>query len=767
MINRFQLLRNIGQFDSVDAGANTPLGHLALIYAENSRGKTTLSAVLRSLATGDPVPIAERQRLTAQHPPHIVIDCEGGPPAAIFQNGAWNRTLGSIAVFDDVFVDENVYSGLAVGPDHRQNLHELILGARGLALNEQLLQLTAQIERHNATLRAKAAAVPAAERGTLTVEDFCALVMRPDVDEEIQTTERDLAAVREQDTIRDASGFDAVNLPFLNVPTIERVLQQGLPALDAAAAARVHAHLAGAAQGAEAWVADGMRHLPPVGADATTGTCPFCAQALAGSPVIAHYRAFFGDAYRDLKSSVADMLAAVNCAHGGDVVAAFERSVRVIGERRRFWSRFCETPEVSIDTAAIARDWQAARDAVVGELSRKQAAPLESMALPEEARTALMAYEAHRLWVAAHNDQLQRTNAAIQRVKERAATGNSAELAADVARLKAIKARHAPATALLCDAYLAEKAAKLRTEQLREQAKAALGQYRATAFPGCQAAINLYLEKFNAGFRLDQVLAANTRGGPTCTYNVVINNASVPVTGGAPVPGQPSFRNTLSAGDRNALALAFFLTSLDQDPDLANKIVVIDDPVSSLDEHRALTTVQEVRRLALRTSQVIVLSHNKSFLCRIWEGADRTQRSALQVRRDGASSTIAGWDVDQDSVTEHDRRHALMRQYLEAGTLNSREVAEAIRPLLEGFLRVACPERFPPGTLLGPFRELCARCVGTPEEILDAHWTQELADLTEYANRFHHDTNPAWETEMINDGELSGFVQRALDFATR
>jgi wobble nucleotide-excising tRNase len=252
-----------------------------------------------------------------------------------------------------------------------------------------------------------------------------------------------------------------------------------------------------------------------------------------------------------------------------------------------------------------------------------------------------------------------------------------------------------------------------------------------------------------------------------CTYNVVINNTPIPVTGSEPAPGQPSFRNTLSAGDRNTLALAFFFASLDQDRGLAEKIVVIDDPVSSLDEHRSLTTVQELRRLALRTSQVIVLSHSKSFLCRIWEGADSMLRSALQVTRDGAGSAILSWDVDQDSVTEHDRRHALLRQYLDAGTTNSRDVARSIRPLIEAFLRVACPQHFPPSTLLGTFRGLCDQRAGTPREILDAQSVQELRNLTEYANRFHHDTNPAWETETINDGELRGFVTRVLEFASR
>jgi wobble nucleotide-excising tRNase len=41
---RFSLLRNIGQFNSVNAGAQIPLSKLTLIYAENGRGKTTLAA---------------------------------------------------------------------------------------------------------------------------------------------------------------------------------------------------------------------------------------------------------------------------------------------------------------------------------------------------------------------------------------------------------------------------------------------------------------------------------------------------------------------------------------------------------------------------------------------------------------------------------------------------------------------------------------------------------------------------------------------------
>ena len=165
MITSLNLIRNIGRFNSVTT--TTQFAQLTLIYAENGRGKTTLSAILRSLATGDPIPISERRRLAAQHPPHAIVACTGSPPNAMFQNGSWNRTLPDVLVFDDVFVDENVYSGLVVGSDHRQNLHELILGSQGVALNQQLQTLIARIEQHNAELRRRSNLIPASERGSL------------------------------------------------------------------------------------------------------------------------------------------------------------------------------------------------------------------------------------------------------------------------------------------------------------------------------------------------------------------------------------------------------------------------------------------------------------------------------------------------------------------------------------------------------------------------------------------------------------------------
>ena len=51
--------------------------------------------------------------------------------------------------------------------------------------------------------------------------------------------------------------------------------------------------------------------------------------------------------------------------------------------------------------------------------------------------------------------------------------------------------------------------------------------------------------------------------------------------------------------------------------------------------------------------------------------------------------------------------------------------------------------------------------------MMDQDSTRELRLLLDYGNRFHHDTNNAYATELINDAELSDFTLRTLKFIKR
>ncbi len=283
-------------------------------------------------------------------------------------------------------------------------------------------------------------------------------------------------------------------------------------------------------------------------------------------------------------------------------------------------------------------------------------------------------------------------------------------------------------------------------------------------FPQYEVAINNYLQRFNAGFRLTEVTSVNTRGGSAVSYSVLINAVAVPLAAGNPLG--PSFRNTLSAGDRSALALAFFFASLERDPQRAQKIVVIDDPISSLDEHRSLVTIQEMRRLADGGASYCALTLQGVPLRAV---ARRRHCDAIgdQAGPRRVGSTLSAWDVNQDAITEHDRRYRLVLDYFGThSAAEERAVAAALRPILESFMREAYSDVFH----LARSWTLHRTCLAKgwhPSRDTVGDRTAELRDLLDYANQFHHDTNPAWQTVTINDSELTHFSQRVMAFARR
>lgn len=763
MVRSFNLLRNVGKFDSVAAGAQLPFSRLTVIYAENARGKTTLSAILRSLASGRAELVTERARLGAQHPPHVVVDTGAGQPA-VFNNGTWSRTAPEIVVFDDTFVAENVYSGIEVGATQRQNLHELIVGAQGIALTRALQAEVDRIEAHNRELRDRENTIPAQARGSLSVDAFCALKQIADLPRLIEEAVRRLAAARDAGKVAEMPTFPVLSLPKIDLDALRALLAKGLPDLDASALSRVHDHLSRLGGGGEAWVGEGMKFTDRL-SEQGRPECPFCAQDLRSSPVLAHYRAYFGEAYDRLKREITSAVREFHAAQAGDVPAAFERSVRETVERQAFWKAFADVPVVEIDTAAIARTWKSAREQVERLLEAKRAAPLEASSVPNDVERAIAAHNAQCDRMRELSEQLAAANLLLDTVKEQAREASIATLESDLANLRAVEARHDPAIALLCNTYLAEKAAKAATEQRRNAARTALDQHRQAAFPAYGVTINDFLQRFNASFRVGPVDPVNTRGGSAANYTLLIDGNPVPLSGN---PGAPSFRNTLSAGDRNTLALAFFFASLQNEPQRAQKVVVIDDPMTSLDEHRTLHTLQELDRLVRDVAGMVVLSHSKPFLLGVWDKCQQVPKTALEVRRSGTGSTLAAWNVDAAMVTEHDRRYATAVAYLQqADPAVERRVAESLRPMLEAFCRVAYPLSFPPGTLLGPFQLQCIRRAGTPQEIMSAVNAQELRALLDYANRYHHDTNTAYATELINDAELTDFTRRTLAFIRR
>jgi wobble nucleotide-excising tRNase len=87
--------------------------------------------------------------------------------------------------------------------------------------------------------------------------------------------------------------------------------------------------------------------------------------------------------------------------------------------------------------------------------------------------------------------------------------------------------------------------------------------------------------------------------------------------------GEKSIVDTLSEGERTALALVHFFTGLQGNLDISKplsqgkRVFVIDDPVSSLDDNGLFRAEELVRRCAVDADQLFVLTHNFTFFRRI------------------------------------------------------------------------------------------------------------------------------------------------------
>ena len=143
-IENITLLQNIGKFDNVALGDQVPFKPFTIVYAENGSGKTTLSTVFKSLSKGEPSHIMDRKRVTSANDPYIILKIAGDE--VTFANKQWSRPYPDIHVFDDIYVAENVCSGIEIEVSHRRNMHEFIIGHKGVELLKKYQEARSKAE---------------------------------------------------------------------------------------------------------------------------------------------------------------------------------------------------------------------------------------------------------------------------------------------------------------------------------------------------------------------------------------------------------------------------------------------------------------------------------------------------------------------------------------------------------------------------------------------------------------------------------------------
>jgi len=760
MLEKIVQIKSIGRFRDYSTFGDLMLRKLTLVYAENGRGKTTLCSILRSLQTGQREFIMERKTLAATVP--ACAHLRFNNTSYQFTNDTWTATHQDILIFDPVFVNDNVYSGDYVDHEHKKNLYRVIVGTQGVQLAKQIEELDGQIRDANANLRTRKDAVSKYLPSGVAFEDY--ILWQPVIDIEKQikqiTEELDnrLRATAKSSEIQSKGFLGTVQTPSLP-SDFATILAKQLTDVISDAEIRIRQQITQhqmESQG-EPWLSQGLGYV-------RDDCCPFCGQNIGANDLIAAYRSYFSEAYVNLKKEVSQLKQRVISAIGISSLGAAQQTLSGNNALAEFWKQFIIMALPILPLEEIQQKYTTLFETCMTLAKRKQDSPTDPITLDAEFNTALSEVEATKTLVAAYNASIEAVNKAI--AGEKAAVSSQFNIPAlknELAQLEARKKRSDPEVAEVCQAYLDSMNVKTVLEQTKAMLRQQLDQHCQDLLRVYELSINEYLDQFNVGFRITNTRHLYTGGTPSSQYQIEINGIAIDLGDTRTPSGTPCFKTALSSGDRNALALAFFLAVLKHDSDIGRKIIVFDDPFTSLDRFRRTCTQQLIQWLANSAEQVIVLSHDPQFLKLLYDEYPHAAANVktIQMSKAGDTTIIGDWDIESEALSSYMKDYASLLAFSRERKGEPRSVARAIRPFLEGLLRSHFPGHFQQNEWLG---DMIGKIRGCSTDGLQ-HAKAMLADLEAingYSKKYHHQQNVNADTEPINDDELHGYVRRTL-----
>jgi wobble nucleotide-excising tRNase len=752
MLKKFIAVRSVGRFiNSAYTGVPAYL-KTTLVLGGNGFGKTTLCSILRSLATNDPAIIIGRTRLGASDAPDVELLLDSG--STTFRKGAWSVSVPEVSVFDGTFIAENVHAGDVVDLEQRRNLYRVIVGKEGVGLAIEEERLAGESRTKSSEIKAAEKAIQSHAPAAMKLEDFIKLPADPDIDAKIATQMQTIEAVRSSEALRVRAALVPMRLPDL--PTeMEAQLGQTLDGIAADAQKLIAEHIAhqGMTANGEAWLQEGTEHI-------ANGNCPYCARSLNGLALIDAYQNVFGESYRKLKAEVEQTRTAVERDFGDRATGALDTLSETNQAGVEFWARYCKLPDI-VAPADVGKAVSAIGSAALARLKSKSAAPQEAAPSGADFVKAMDQFTTARDAVGRYNTSIATANVEIAAKKAAVAAGDLKKEEAALVRLNAQKKRHDAKVAPLCAEQQRLVKEKDGLDKSKADVRTKLEAHTDKVIKPYEGRINQLLDNFNAGFKIAQTKPAYGGGVASSTYQIVINNTGVDLGDGKTPSHQPSFKNTLSAGDRSTLALAVFIAHLERDPDRAKRIVAFDDPFTSQDSFRRRQTVHEMKRAGDACEQLIVFSHDATFLRQIQDKCKADECAVLQLG-DHRSLGIKIMPCDLDEACRGRAASDLddLQAYVTTGAGKDRDIVRKMRVVLETYCRSTYSGSFEPDDRLGGMVEKIKK-VGDqhPARAL----VEELEQINEYSRDHHHGEDPQnGSADLIDAQELTGFVKRTL-----
>ena len=763
MLERVICIDNVGVFKS-GVQKVSPLKKLTLIYADNARGKSTFSSVMLACANGDAKDLRGRRTFGTTTDQKVLMRFT--PPGAVaftaeFSARGWAGAKPNLHIFNQTFVERNVYAQGDVLPEQRESLLNLALGQAAVAERTKYDQLGTVQKDCAAKVNAAEAAL-VGYRGELNVDQFIKLEHLDDVDAQLEAVDKEISEARASVKIASRSSFRSVPVPSFDLSSIEEVLGSSFTSLAIKAENHAKAHFA-KHNGAETerWVAEGIKHKPDE-------ECPFCGQKTDQLDLLSSYKEYFDLAYTAHLKRVASLQLEVN---------------RQVGDRQLLqWTGAFETNQSVAELWSESLKLRTLPTIFVEKVSATLSAAMATLSYLVKAKTSashlaldVSVLKATKAELSKLVEQNQKYNEAVETLNQKVAEYKQKLVAPNVPALEVKrkgllirKSRYEPEPIARVAAFKNAREDYKTAEKAKDAARADLDKVMSETLLKFQSAINDWLIKFAAAFRVEHLSTTYVGGPARSEYVLKVRGATVKVGPGG--GGDMSFHAALSEGDKRTLAFSFFLAKLFADPNNSGAVVVLDDVFTSLDKHRRHNTTEAAMRMLAECAQVIALGHDAHFLRELKKRAIKknlgeTVELALQRDAQDFSYLDGAFDLDDYCSSEYYKHYVLVERYIAAEPgIDRLDVAKALRLLVEGHLHRCFPKKFKEGQTVGDMLELVRTATAPSPLVRLQPLRAELVSFNDFASAFHHDTSGGYARNEVTDAELLPFAQGALGF---
>ena len=598
---------------------------------------------------------------------------------------------------------------------------------------------------------------------SMPIDDFVYSNADLEIEKKIGEVSQQIEGLKIIQAIQATPLFEYYGLPKFNMDIFEMINTSDRRDANRQAVDQVKTHVASLDDQGEGWLRSGMEHYAHRGS-ANSGICPFCFQPLVHSPIFEAYRTFFGDDYSRALGKAETLAAHVIQTIGSEPRGTFNHSVTANNNIQAFWDQSANVMIQPIDDNHINLKWDEVRELTTRFTTSLLNDPLTADPIPSSTLSTLGQWNEIADSLTSINMSVKRANGHIKEFRERLEAADLQGLQTHFTRLDAIRLRYTDPVKGHCEKYVQLIAKRDGYTESIARCTKALTVHRTKTFNDYQHILNNNLASLLAPFSVTDLQPVNHRYDYFCIYKLCILGHDVPLQLSKNQSISASFSNTLSAGDRNTLAFAIFLSSLQVRGNSQKQTIVFDDPVSSLDESRTDATIEQIGGLISsgteNVEQIIVLSHRKEFLADVWKFIGINNRIALEVVG-GTESSIRSWDIQAHREGERRAVELRLEKFIADQQDDPGTIFSTIRPHLEDFLIKQYPTILSVDDTMGPIIQKLENAVKMGQVSINSSIIERMRSINKYSSPPHHSDR---YTKPLDRGSVAGHVQRALDF---